>query len=175
MNRFIKIISFVFLIVFSFQVQAKRDAVNIFAQSREAPGRQITHEDGKSYRLSDFKGQFVVAVFWSKTCGPCIKELRDLNTFYNNALPENIRLILISPSSEWTSSTEQRLFLTKYGAPDVEFYTDKKGKLASDFGIFSSPHTVLINEKSEEIGRIRGTAKWGDKRVLDYIKNLKQK
>ena len=97
-----------------------------------------------------------------------------LNTFYNSAKPENIRLILISKDSEWHSAVEQRLFLKKYKAPDVEFYTDLKGDLAGDFGIFTSPHTVLINENSQEIGRINGGAKWGDPRVLDYIKKIRE-
>jgi len=175
MKHFVQIVLLIVSFLFTTNADAKKDAVNIFAESRDVPTRQIVHENGKPYRLTDFKGEFVVAVFWSKTCGPCLKEMKDLNTFYQNALPENIRLILISPNSEWKSSLEQRLFLKKFGAPNVEFYTDKKGKLAGDFGIFTTPHTVLIDENAQEIGRIRGTAKWADKRVLEYIKNLKKK
>ena len=173
MKKIFRIFIFILASLISFETYAGKEAVNIFAESRDVPKQQIYHENGKAYHLTDFKGEFVLAVFWSKNCGPCLKELRDLNTFYHNALPENIRMILISPKSEWKSSLEQRLFLKKYGAPDIEFYTDKKGKLAADFGIFSSPHTVLIDENSKEIGRIRGTAKWADKRVLDYIKSVK--
>lgn len=175
MKNILKIIFLSFTLLISSGANAKRDAVNIFQEGRDVPKRQIVHESGKSYRLSDFRGQFVVAVFWSRNCGPCLKEMKDLNTFYKNALPENIRLILVSKKSEWKSSLEQRLFLKKIGAPDIEFYTDKKGKLAADFGIFTSPHAVLINEKAQEIGRIRGTAKWADKRVLNYIKSLQKK
>lgn len=173
MKNILRITFFIasFLCAFS-AFAAKESAVNIFAASREVPSRQITHESGKKYALTDFNGQFVVAVFWSRNCGPCIKELKDLNTFYNKALSQNIRVILISPASEWHSSVEQRLFLKKYGAPDIEFYTDKKGDLAADFGIFTSPHTVLIDENSQEIGRIRGKAKWADKRMVVYIKSL---
>ena len=174
MKNFIKIVVFVLSVVLSHISYAKTDAVNIFQESRDVPRSQITGEDGQSCRLSDFKGEFVVAVFWSKTCGPCLKEMADLNTFYKNALTQGIRLILISPKSEWKSALEQRLFLTKLKAPDVEFYTDKKGKLAGDFGIFSTPHTVLIDENAQEIGRIRGRAKWADRRVLNYIKSLKK-
>ncbi len=160
--------------LYSFQSSAKNDAVNIFKISRDVPKSQIVHESGLSSRLTDFNGQFVVAVFWSRTCGPCIKELKDLNAFYKAALKDDIRLILISPKKEWKNALEQRRFLKKFGAPDVEFYTDDKGKLASDFGIFTTPHTVLINEEGQEIGRIKGTAKWADKRVLKYIKSLKK-
>jgi len=163
---------FAFAVFMSYDVSAKDSAVNIFAASRPAPQRKIKHQNGTLYSLSDFKGQFIVAVFWSKNCGPCLKEMKDLNVFYKKALAENIRLILISPKSEWHSAIEQRLFLKKYGGSDLEFYTDNKGELAADFGIFTTPHTVLINEDGQEIGRIRGTAKWADKRVLAYIKSL---
>ena len=175
MKNIFKIIALsVFLTFTCSNLQARQEAVNIFQESRPAPERKIFHENGKQYSLYDFEGQFVVALFWSRTCAPCIKELKDLNVFYKNAQKENIRLILISPKSEWVSPLEQRLFLKKYGASDVEFYTDKKGNLAADFGIFSTPHAVLIDENSQEIGRVRGTAKWADKRVLNYIKNLKK-
>ena len=173
MKKFFKFAFFLLSIVFcSGMLEAKESAVNIFAASRDVPTRKITHESGKEYTLADFNGQFVVAVFWSRNCGPCIKELKDLNVFYKKGLENNIRLILISPSSEWNSSLEQRLFLKKYGGNDLEFYTDKKGNLAADFGIFTSPHTVLIDEDSQEIGRIRGKAKWADKRMITYIKSL---
>ena len=174
MRRFFQIFCFVLITLLFFQAEAKENAVNIFQASRDVPLRKIKHENGTTYNLKDFNGQFVVAVFWSKSCGPCIKELEGLNTFYKNAKPENIRLILISKDSEWHSAVEQRLFLKKYKAPDVEFYTDLKGDLAGDFGIFTSPHTVLINENSQEIGRINGRAKWGDPRVLDYIKKIRE-
>lgn len=173
MKNILRLTFFLFAFLCAFQaIAAKESAVNIFAQSRDVPTRQIIHQSGKKYALTDFNGQFVVAVFWSRNCGPCIKELKDLNTFYLKALQQNIRVILISPASEWHSAVEQRLFLKKFGASDIEFYTDKKGDLAADFGIFSSPHTVLINEDSQEIGRIRGTAKWSDKRMMKYIKSL---
>ena len=174
MRRIFRIFCFVLMLVAVFSAEAKENAVNIFQAFRPVPERKIKSADGEKLSLSDFKGQFVVAVFWSKTCGPCIKELEGLNTFYQNALGDNIRLILISKDSEWHSAVEQRLFLQKYKAPDIEFYTDMKGDLAADFGIFTSPHTVLVNENSEEIGRINGTAKWGDPRVLDYIKKIRE-
>ena len=168
-NIFKLALVFMFLLT---PLQAKESAVNIFASSRDVPTTKLTAETGTKLSLADFGGQFVVAVFWSRNCGPCLKELKDLNTFSQKALYENIRVILISPSNEWHSSLEQRLFLKKYGGGNLEFYTDKKGKLAADFGIFSSPHAVLINQEGQEIGRIRGTAKWADKRMMDYIKSL---
>lgn len=147
--------------------------VNLFKEPRKAPVRIFYHQSGQHLSFADFKGDFVLAHFWSRDCGPCVRELKALNKFYNDMAGLGVRLILLSPSTEWKTSTEQKLFLKKYGAPDIPFYTDKKGKLAGDFGIISRPLTVLINENGEEIGRIRGSAKWDDPRIETYIFNLK--
>lgn len=81
--------------------------------------------------------------------------------------------MMLSPDSEWASLSEERRFLNKFKAPDLEFYNDIDGKLAEDLGVFTSPHTVLVNKKGEEIGRIRGTADWNSDEVIEYIYKIK--
>ncbi len=164
-----------FMVLLSVASVYAKDNVNIYEKPRKAPAQAVIHESGKNYRLSDFKGEFVVAIFWSRDCGPCIGELKSLNGFYNATKGKGVRLLLISPNEQWSSIAEQKRFLKRYGAPDVDFYVDEKGMVASDLGIFTSPHTVLINEKGEEIGRIRGSAKWDRDDVIEYIYQLKEK
>lgn len=167
------IASFLFFLMLSIPY-AKAGGLNIFQHSREAPQSKILHPSGMEYALSDFNGDFVLAVFWERSCGPCIKDLKGLNEFSRQAKNKGIRVILISPDSDWKSWKEHKKFLAKYGAPDVEYFTDPKGKLAGDFGIYTSPHTVLIDENGMEIGRISGRAKWEDNRILDYIAKIKR-
>lgn len=147
--------------------------INLFAYSRPVPDTKIYYQDGTSYKLSDFKGKFVIALFWSRTCVPCIRELKSLNKFYNKTKDENIKLVMISPLDEWNTHAEQRDFLSKYKAIDVDFFVDNRGDLASAFGIFSYPHSVLINQDGEEIGRIRGQMDWNDEDIIQYIYDLR--
>lgn len=151
------------------------DPVNIYPEARALPERQMFHysDTGEAYKLSDFKEQFVVANFWSRYCTPCLRELDDLNNFSNKVADNGIKVVIISPASEWHSLEEQQKFLQKHGAPDLDFYVDKKGDLAADLGIFTSPNTVLINKKGQEIGRIRGSADWDDEDVIEYIYKIK--
>lgn len=146
---------------------------NLFAYSRPAPETEIYYQDGKAHKLSEYKGDFIIALFWSKTCVPCVRELKSLNKFYNKTKNSGIKLLLISPQEEWPNNFEQRKFLNKYKANDVDFYVDKKGNLAADFGIFSYPHSVLINQEGEEIGRIRGQIDWDSSKVEKYILKLR--
>lgn len=130
-------------------------------------------ENGEAYKLNDFKDQFVIANFWSRYCSPCLRELDNLNNFSKKVADNGIKVVIISPASEWHSLEEQQKFLQKYGAPDLDFYVDKKGDLSADLGIFTSPNTVLINRHGKEIGRIRGSVEWDDDEVIEYIYKIK--
>ena len=148
--------------------------VNIFEEPRKLPSSRIINRNGQSFDLSDFNGDFVLAHFWSRDCGPCIKELKGLNKFHNQLKDKGIRLILISPQSEWFDANEQSRFLKRYGAPDLEFYVEENDNLSADFGIFTTPHTVIINTKSMEMGRLRGSEDWDAEKVIKFIHNLKE-
>ncbi len=172
-KKFLTII--LFLLIFSPAAFAGGDAVNMYETPRDLPDKELVREDGKHFKLSDFKDEFVLAMFWSRHCTPCIKELDDINNFANKTKYDGIKVVLISPSQEWISTEEQRNFLNKYGATDLKFYVDEKSNLAADLGIFTSPNTVLVNKKGLEIGRIRGSADWDDDEIIEYIYKLKAK
>lgn len=152
---------------------AAAGGINIFAYSRPAPETKIYDAYGKAENLQNFGGDFVIAVFWSKKCIPCIRELDNLNRFANKTKDDGIKVILISAENEWNSEEEQKNFLAKYGAGDLAFFVDKNSDLAKDFGIFTSPHAVLIDDKSMEIGRIRGAVEWDDEDVIEEIYRIK--
>ena len=155
----------------------KNDHVNIYDEPRDLPERKmfLHEENGKSFGLDSFKGKFVIAIFWSRYCVPCIQELEKLSVFQQKTKDTNIKVVMISPASEWVSAAEQKRFLKQFQAGDLEYYVDRKGDLSADLGIFTSPNTVLINSKGKEIGRIRGSAEWNKDELVEYIYNIKAK
>ena len=169
----IKKILFTFMFLIDSDVALAKGGINIFAYSRPAPQTKIYGANEIPVQLTSFNGNFVLVMFWSRHCAPCIKELDEINTFVNKTKNNGVKVLLVSNSEEWKGLAEQRQFLQKYGATGVDFYIDKGGKLAGDFGVFSYPHTVLVNQYGEEIGRISGTADWEEDDVVDYIYKLK--
>ena len=154
--------------------EASEKGVNIYGAARDVPSKAVYGEAGNRVRMDDFKGDFVLAVFWSRYCVPCIRELESLNEFARQTKNDGIRVILISPKEEWQGGfAEQRRLLSKYGAPDLETYVDDKSDLEAALGIFSSPVTVLIGREGKEIGRIRGSAEWDSQDVIEYMYKIK--
>lgn len=168
------ILTFLSVFLLSFPAISKEKAVNIYAVPRDMPAREIINEQGQKVKLSTFKGDFVLLMLWSRNCVPCVKELDNINGFVNKTQNDGIKVIMLSSSTEWKTAAEQRNFVNKFHAPDLDLYTDTDGKLAEDLGVFTSPHTVLINTSGQEIGRIRGSAEWDDDKVVEYIRKLKE-
>ncbi len=152
---------------------ADSDYVNIYEEPRKFPARPFYSPTGQKLTMADFKGDFVVLVLWSRYCAPCVKELDELNEYASKVKNDGIRVILLSKASEWNGTGEQKRFLEKYDAPDLEYYSDEKGMVAEDLGIFTSPNTVLINRQGKEIGRIRGSINWDNDDVAEYIYKIK--
>lgn len=169
---FKKILFVLALMIFPLFARAEK-GVNLFAYSREISDTNLYNRYGKAVRLRDFSGDFLIVVFWSRTCIPCLRELDDLNEFVKKTAGNGIKVILVSPENEWIDGDEQKAFLKRYGGQNLDFYVDRKEKLAFEFGIFTSPHTVLINANSMEIGRIRGAVDWDDKNVIEYMYRIK--
>jgi len=155
----------------------KNDRVNIYDEPQELPERKmfLHEENGKSIGLDGFKGDFVIAIFWSRYCTPCLKELPKISTFQSMIKDSHIKIVMISPASDWVSAAEQKRFLKEFQAGDLEYYVDRKGDLSADLGIFTSPNTVFVNSQGQEIGRIRGAIEWDREEMVDYIYDLKAK
>ena len=146
---------------------------NIFRYSRDVPNTKITKENGDKVSLQDFKGKLTLVIFWSRNCIPCIKSLDDISEFSKKVKNDGIEVVIISKDYEWDEFDNQRTFLNKFGASDLIFYTDSENKLNHDFAIISTPHTVIVNKSSQEIGRIKGSIDWSDEDTIDYFYKLK--
>ncbi len=55
--------------------------------------------DGKTYRLADFRGKWVLVNYWATWCPPCREELPELEIFYNNHKDDDAVVIGVAMES----------------------------------------------------------------------------
>ena len=114
-----------------------------------------------------------MVVLWSRSCGPCINDMKKLDKFAQKVKDKGIQVILISPEKEFRTVDERHNFLKKIGAPHLISYVDRKSNFVNGMGIFVTPAVILVNQDNEEAGQITGGVDWDDNDVIEYMLKLK--
>lgn len=70
--------------------------------------------DGKTHRLSDYRGKWIVVNYWATWCPPCLEELPELERFHldhqaRNAMVLGINMERITPKALRRFVDEQKL------------------------------------------------------------------
>lgn len=171
MNKILQLI--LFFVFFTLSVTEVNAKINIFPKPRYIPALSFYGESGKAYRLTDFKEDMLMAVVWSRKCGPCVADLKHLKKFAQKVKDKGIRVILISPESEWKTADERRLFMQRVGGAGLVNYLDRKANFRDGMGLRVTPTAVLVNRNGEELGQITGSVNWDDEDVIEHMLNLK--
>ncbi|RLE28865.1 hypothetical protein DRJ54_05740 [Candidatus Acetothermia bacterium] len=96
--------------------------------------------------LSDFRGKVVLLDFWATWCGPCMAELPNVLSMYQELHDQGFEIIGISLD---TSESELRSVLQERGIAWPQYY-DGKGwdnEIAGMYRVFGIPATFLLDRK----------------------------
>ncbi len=105
------------------------------------------HEAGETIRLSEFAGKPVVLNFWFPSCPPCVAEMPDFETAYQEFKDDGVEFIGIQLVG-LDSVDDGQEFVNKIGVnysvgPDK--IGDKMGEIVMEYMISGFPTTVLID------------------------------
>ena len=93
--------------------------VKTVSSGSPVPSYEYFDKNGKSVRISDFAGKWVLVDFWSSGCGPCIKSVPELGAI-SKEFPESLSVISISLDKEsvWReASKEHGIFWNDWNDP----------------------------------------------------------
>lgn len=105
-----------------------------------APDFQIATLDGDTFRLADYRGKTVVLNFWFIGCGPCEKEMPELNTLVRDfRKKEDVVFLAVALNSaeEVREFTSKKKFLYKHA------FAGKK--VAGLYWVEGYPTNVIIS------------------------------
>jgi len=110
----------------------------------------LTDTSGKSVRLSDFRGKWVLVNFWATWCPPCLAEIPDLESLYREG-----RLTVIGVAMSYRRSAEISDFIGKNGITYPVILGDED--VAEQFGEPDSlPTSFLYSPTGQLVGQHEG-------------------
>ncbi len=138
------------------------------AKPQKLPEFTFIRDDGSETSLEEWRGKVVLLNLWATWCGPCRKEMPDLDRLKAELGGDDFDLVALS--IDRTGLDKPRKFLDEIGVKNLKLYNNSSGKLAASLKAFGMPTTLLLNRQGEEIGRLVGPAEWGSQDAVDLVK-----
>lgn len=141
----------------------------------DAPDFELVGSDGKTYKLSDFKGKQAVVVAWFPRAftGGCTKECKSFKADGAKMREYNVAYFTAS-----TDPPEKNKDFAKSLEVDYPILSDPEGKTATDYGIYNAKNNAaarvtFIIDKNGKIAHIDKSVKT-DSHGADVAAKLKE-
>lgn len=133
-----------------------------------APDFTLKDLNGKTVKLSDYRGKVVIVNFWAVWCKYCKQEMPDLNELNAELEKDNEAVILAVDAQESSDTVKNYLSSNKI---NLKVLLDQDGSVTQTYGVSGFPTTFIINKDGTLYTYIPGaTNKETIKEILNKIK-----
>ena len=135
-----------------------------------APDFALQDTNGKTYRLSDYRGRPVIINFWTTWCPPCREELPSMNRAWHLIREEGIAMLAINMGED-----EDTIFIFSADYPsDFPILMDQSGEVIEQWPVKGLPTTYVIAPDGTIAYRAIGSREWDARELLNSVRALKE-
>jgi peroxiredoxin len=135
-------------------------SLNIFSQedymesslvklNQQVPEFSFTNKDGKTIKLSDYKGKVILINFFATWCGPCMKEMPFIQKDLWEKLKNNDKFIILSFGRDHSQEEVNKFIETKKFTFPI--FADKGKSIYNLFATKYIPRNYLIDSNGTVI------------------------
>lgn len=113
---------------------------------KPAPDAAFYDANGKTSKLSDYKGKVVYIDAWATWCGPCKREIPHLKTLEEEYHGKNVQFISVSTDKD-LNAWKNFIAKEQMGGLQLHQSDDPKQSISQLYIVNSIPRFILIDEK----------------------------
>ncbi len=130
----------------------------ILPEPKPGPAVSFVDGDGAELSLADFRGKVLLVNLWATWCGPCRREMPDLDALQAEFGGDRFEVVAISADRQGSSVIGP--FYAEVGVEHLAHYNDKTMKTHRAMRSLGLPTTILYDTEGREVGRLIGPAHW---------------
>lgn len=154
-----------------FIVLGQREKYEPVVAGTAAPDFELPGLDGKTHKLSDYKGKVVFLNFWATWCKPCAEEIPSMQALRENLQAFPFEIVAVSVDTEGPEVIEP--FLKQYGVTFPVLH-DRKGKIKELYKTTGVPETFILDQNGVIAEKVWGPRDWNEPGATKVIMDLVQ-
>ncbi len=147
-------------------------ALTMATSPLQLPDLSFQDSEGKTRKLSEWKGRTVLVNLWATWCVPCRKEMPALDKLQGSLGDKDFEVVAINIDTR--DAEKPKNFLKEGGLTKLTYFHDQKAKVFQDLKsagrALGMPTSVLVDGAGCEIATIAGPAEWASDDAVKLIK-----
>jgi thiol-disulfide isomerase/thioredoxin len=135
----------------------------------KAPDFETIDLEGKSHRLSDYRGKVVIVNFWATWCPPCRAEMPSMQRAWEELRPEGVVLLAVNMGER----RETVAGFLEDNLIDFPLLLDGGMVVSSGWPVQGLPTTYVVDPQGRAVYAATGMREWDAPTVLGQIRSLK--
>ena len=123
---------------------------------KPAPDFTLVDLEGKTWTLSELKGQVVFVNFWATWCPPCRAEMPSMQRLYTMLPKDKFKMLAVLSQDDPALA---RNYAAKLGIA-MPILDDQANNIGPKYGLTGVPETFIIDKKGVLREKFIGPAHW---------------
>jgi peroxiredoxin len=133
-----------------------------------APDFSLVDLAGKTWVLSELKGQVVFINFWATWCPPCMKELPSMQKLYKTLPGDKFKMLAVLNNDKPAVAN----FVANQNGFTMPILDDSQQLTGSKYAITGLPETFIVDKQGIIREKVIGPAQWDSPDSVQMILNL---